>query len=246
MKLRYSLIWAAILAFDASVALADDAATGKLTGVVRYEGDIPRSWMADQESPVAEPLPPGAEPDPTKMKPPKPVSVSADRGVLGVVIVLDSPEAKAALKKIEPRVTELDQVGSVFTPPVIVVPIGGKVLFKNSDGINHNVHVLSNSQEKNVFLKAGESRDAVFRQADSARIVCDLHAWMRADLVVVESPYYGVTDRDGHFTIENIPPGKYTMKVLHHRLSPMEPDQEIEIAPGGELKLEPKVALGGR
>lgn len=243
----FSFLLISIFAVSAPIAAhAADAAAGKITGVVRYEGDIPRSWLADEVSPVAEPLPPGAEPDPTKMKPPKPVSISADRGVLGVVIVLESDEAKAAMKKMGPATVEMDQVGSVFTPPVVVVPAGGTVVFKNSDGINHNVHVLSPKQEKNVFLKAGESRDVTFRQPESARIVCDLHAWMRADLVVVETPYYGVTDREGNFSIENIPPGKYTMKILHHRLKPIEEDAQVEVTAGGELTVEPKLSLGGR
>lgn len=221
-------------------------AGGTVSGFVRYDGDIPRSWLADATPPVLRALPKDAQPDPALMKPPKLVSITKDRGVQGAVVVLESDAAAEALKAMPPVKAEVDQVGSVFVPPVTVIPRGGTVVFKNSDGINHNVHVVSAKQEKNVFMNAGENKEAQFRLPDNAQIVCDLHAWMRASLVVVQTPYYGVTDDAGHFEIKNIPPGKYTMKVLHNRLKPEGADQPVEIAAGSELTVEPKLSLGGR
>jgi plastocyanin len=226
-------------------APAKPGARARVVGVVRYVGDIPRSWLADEASPVAA-APLAAEPDPTKMKPPKAVSLTRDGRVQYVVVALENEAAAAAVKAKEPPTVEIDQLGSIFAPHVTVVPPGAKVVFKNSDGINHNVHVVSDRQEKNVFLKAGENREVTLRLADNTKIVCDLHSWMRASLVVAPTPYFAVTDAEGRFAIEGVPPGKFTLKLIHPRLKPEQPDVQIEVPASGELALEPRLALGGR
>jgi len=51
------------------------------------------------------------------------------------------------------------------------------------------------------------------------KIDCDvLHTWMSAAIVVTQSPYYAVTDRDGRFVIEQLPAGEYQMETWHERL----------------------------
>jgi hypothetical protein len=45
----------------------------------------------------------------------------------------------------------------------------------------------------------------------------------------VDSPYYAVTDKDGKFTIKNVPPGKYTVTALHRKAAPTGVDQEVEV-----------------
>jgi hypothetical protein len=34
---------------------------------------------------------------------------------------------------------------------------------------------------------------------------------------VFEHPYFAVTDKDGNFTIKNVPKGNYTVEVAHRR-----------------------------
>ena len=45
------------------------------------------------------------------------------------------------------------------------------------------------------------------------RVDCDLHPWMRAWVVVIEHPFYVITDEQGEFTLDNVPAGKYTLQV---------------------------------
>ncbi len=40
---------------------------------------------------------------------------------------------------------------------------------------------------------------------------------MSAYIVVAETPYFAVTDADGNYKIENVPPGTYTLNAWHER-----------------------------
>ncbi len=56
---------------------------------------------------------------------------------------------------------------------------------------------------------------------------CDVHPWMFAWVTVVDSPYFCVSDKDGKFTIKNVPPGKYTIEAAHRKLGSQ--TQEVEV-----------------
>jgi len=43
--------------------------------------------------------------------------------------------------------------------------------------------------------------------------LCNVHPEMSGTVVVVPTPYFSVTDRDGAFEIKNVPPGTYTLKT---------------------------------
>ena len=44
---------------------------------------------------------------------------------------------------------------------------------------------------------------------------CGFHAYMESWALVVDHPYYAITDQDGRFEIEDIPPGTYKVTVWH-------------------------------
>jgi len=47
---------------------------------------------------------------------------------------------------------------------------------------------------------------------------CDVHGWMNAYVVVMDNPYYAVTDKDGKFELKGLPPGTYTIEAWHEKL----------------------------
>src|SRR5690606_37362111 len=143
-------------------------------------------------------------------------------------------EARRALRETEFEPIEIDQKGSVFYPQMVVMPRGGTLKLKNSDGINHNVHLLSHRQEKNFLLRSQEERDVRLNHSDAIRVTCALHAWMRSSLVIVESPYFTVTDGEGHFVLDDVPPGTYELRMAHHRFRTDPETIEIEVRSGEE------------
>jgi hypothetical protein len=68
------------------------------------------------------------------------------------------------------------------------------------------------------------------------------HAWPRAYIAVFDNPYFAVTAPDGKFSIEGIPPGKYTLATWHERTGKHE--QPIEVTPSGAVKAD--VVLEGK
>jgi hypothetical protein len=47
------------------------------------------------------------------------------------------------------------------------------------------------------------------------QVGCDVHPWMSAWLHVMPNPYFAVTDAEGRYEIKGLPPGKYTLEVIH-------------------------------
>ena len=68
------------------------------------------------------------------------------------------------------------------------------------------------------------------------RIDCDvLHTWMSAAIVVSDSPYFAVTDENGGFNFDGLPPGEYELEVWHERLGPRR--QRVRVAASGVMSV---------
>ena len=61
-------------------------------------------------------------------------------------------------------------------------------------------------------------------------VKCNVHPWMKSYIGVVPHPYFVVTGSDGRYSLENLPPGEYTLEVWHERLGAQE--QTITVATG--------------
>ncbi|HLZ35803.1 MAG TPA: carboxypeptidase regulatory-like domain-containing protein, partial [Nitrospira sp.] len=63
---------------------------------------------------------------------------------------------------------------------------------------------------------------------------CGFHAYMESWAMAVNNPYYALTDADGKFTIENIPPGTYQLVVWHPQTGPGA-TKMVTVKPDGKL-----------
>lgn len=117
----------------------------------------------------------------------------------------------------------IDQAGCVFTPHIVILPLGEPLTVINSDGILHNFHT-SIGKNRPVNLAMPKTLKTIvlparrFRVPDFISIKCDVHAWMSAFIVVAEHPYYAITSDDGSFTLPDVPPGEYQLVVWHETL----------------------------
>src|SRR5579871_2374237 len=110
------------------------------------------------------------------------------------------------------------QKGKMFTPHVLPVATGTIVDFPNADPIFHNAFSSYDGQIFDVGLyPPGTSRSVAFRREGTVRIFCNIHPAMSAVIVVVKSPYFTVSEKNGEFTIPNIPSGSYRLRVFHER-----------------------------
>jgi hypothetical protein len=61
-------------------------------------------------------------------------------------------------------------------------------------------------------------------------VKCDVHAWMRSYIGVLDHPFYAVTDANGNFAIDGLPPGQYTIAAWHEVFG--EATQKVTVQPG--------------
>ena len=106
----------------------------------------------------------------------------------------------------------LDQKGCVYSPHVLGVMKDQTVIIKNSDATLHNIHSMAeiNDQFNFAMPKVVKEKETSFSKVEEPfYIKCDVHPWMKSWVLVQDHPFFAVTDENGNFTIDNIPPGTY-------------------------------------
>jgi len=112
----------------------------------------------------------------------------------------------------------IDQRKMAFIPHVVAVQQGATVDFLNSDPVGHNVYWPSISGNKKLSHNLGtwpkgDKKPFQFNDLGTASLLCNVHPEMSGYVVIVPTPYFAMTDKDGNFEIKNIPAGKYTLKT---------------------------------
>jgi len=115
------------------------------------------------------------------------------------------------------KAAEMDQRKMQFIPHVLPVVVGTTVKFLNSDPTQHNVFTPDFEKYNLGTWPQGQTKDHVFAKCAKAPCayvqLCRIHPEMEAYVVVLQNPYFAVTDRDGHYRIENVPPGATSLGV---------------------------------
>lgn len=110
---------------------------------------------------------------------------------------------------------ELDQKGCHFNPHVRLLPVGKRLTVINPDRINHNVHIFSSENPAFNKSQPGTRRKmnvkAVKKAEGPVSVKCDVHGWMNAWIAYIPHPYFALTDENGKYTLENVPPGTYKL-----------------------------------
>lgn len=134
----------------------------------------------------------------------------------GVVVWLEPVRAVATPKTaLKARMVQRDKT---FSPHVLVIQTGTLVDFPNFDPIFHNAFSNYNGQLFDVGLyPPGSSRSVRFGRAGVVRVFCNIHPNMSAVIVALDTPYFAVTQKDGTYRMDNVPPGEYRLHVFHER-----------------------------
>lgn len=134
----------------------------------------------------------------------------------GAVVTLTA--ADAARPPSPPIDGVMDQIDRTFVPDVLVVPVGSRVSFPNSDSISHQVYSFSPARRFQLPLYRGQPHPPVtFDQPGLVTLGCNIHDEMRAYIVVTDGQYYGRSDERGYWRVGEIEPGEYTLRVWHPR-----------------------------
>lgn len=132
-----------------------------------------------------------------------------------VIYLVPTDSASVAPKLVR---TALTMSGRAFVPRLRVVSPGSRVDFPNQDPFSHNIFSASAGATFDLGLyPAGKSKDATFRRPGAYPIYCNIHPRMTAFVVVAPTAWVVQAGNDGRWTIENVPPGRYTLHVWHER-----------------------------
>jgi len=214
------------MAVIAGIAVAQVAPAGDITGTVTLKGTPPPE---KDITPLKEDVTCGKLVE--GMPKTRFFVVGANKSLADVVVMLKGISGKSTGASVPPLI--LDQKGCQYVPSILALQTGQKLIVKNSDPVLHNVHSVSTSGNKDYNLAqmaGGPELTFTFDKPENfLKFKCDVHRWMFAWVTVVDHPYFAVTDKDGKFTIKDVPPGKYTITALHRKAAPDGVEKEIEV-----------------
>jgi len=217
------------IVFSSVAAAYEEIAVGNgatIQGTVKFEGKLPK----------LPPLQITKSKEVCRNVPNETLIVGAGQGIRYAVVTLEGITKGLAVEK--EAIHEVDNLGCRFVPHVLAASVGQFVVFKNSDPILHTAHALftSGQPQFNVGLYPGKVSRKPLVTPGVVKIICEVHPWMSAYLVVTDHPYYSVTDVYGEYLISDIPAGSYRLKVWHETLGTEE--KPVEVKAGGSQNVD--------
>jgi plastocyanin len=111
---------------------------------------------------------------------------------------------------------QVTQKDLTFIPALLPVRVGTKVEFPNLDDTYHNIFSYSPAKRFDLGRYRPDERpipSQVFDKAGLVTLRCDIHEHMRGLILVLDTPYFVMTDTAGHFRLSGLPAGHYTLKA---------------------------------
>ena len=183
---------------------------GTINGTVRYDGPPPKRELLEvsKDKDVC-----GTAPLYDQS-----LVIGQGGGIENAVVTITNISKGVPLKP--EKDVKFDQRGCEYLPRVVAFPAGSSLQIINSDGILHSIHTESSINPVVDMAQPGFKKtiSVTIEKPEVIKVTCDAHNWMEGWWYVVGNPYYAVTGPNGHFTIHNVPAGRYTLKVWQEKL----------------------------
>lgn len=162
------------------------------------------------------------------------VVVGPGGGLKNVVVYVSAGAPEQSGPPAQP--VSVEQKGCRFAPHIVVMQANQEVRVMNEDATTHNIHPLASvNREWNKAQPPGTPPlEETFAREEFISVKCNIHSWMHSYFVVLKTPYYSVSNDNGTFWLENLPPGKYTVTAWHEVYGKQ--TQEVTVS-GNETQL---------
>lgn len=110
---------------------------------------------------------------------------------------------------------QMPQKNMVFAPDLVAVLVGTTVEFPNLDDMYHNVFSYSKAKRFDLgrYRKDEKPGSVLFDKPGTVTVHCDIHERMRGTVLVLDTPFFVKTDSNGHYRLEHLPAGTYSLKT---------------------------------
>ena len=125
-----------------------------------------------------------------------------------------------------------------LVPALLPVQTGTRVAFPNLDDTYHNIFSFSPAKRFDLGRYRPDETpipSVVFDVPGLVTVRCDIHEYMRALILVLDTPYFAMTDVDGRFRLSGLPPGHYTLKAWLSSKTTLE--RTVELTSGSTLRV---------
>jgi hypothetical protein len=205
------------------------AGEGKISGTVKLDGTAPHMKGIDMSK---DPYCSKAHAsDPAHMEN---VVVGSGGGLQNVVLYISEGLTGGALTEVPTKEPVFDQKNCMYTPHVLAMDVNQKFKVTTSDQTTHNIHPNPNPMTGNIPWNQSQPPGAApveksWKATEMIPVQCNIHPWMHGWFVVVKGPY-ATSDASGAYTIDNVPPGSYTVTAWQEDLGTQ--TQKVTVAAG--------------
>jgi plastocyanin len=141
-------------------------------------------------------------------------------------------------KRNSPADKQMLQKDLTFVPTLLPVQTGTRVAFPNLDDTYHNIFSFSPAKRFDLGRYRPDETpipSVVFDVPGLVTVRCDIHEHMRALILVLDTPYFAMSDPDGRFRLSGLPPGHYTLKAWLSSKTTLE--RPVELTSGSTLRV---------
>ncbi len=193
---------------------------GTISGRVTFTGTPPKMWPIDMAK----------EPSCAKQHSIPVMTegvVSGPGDVLANVVVYISTGGQSSAAPT--KAVRYDQKGCEYIPHVAVLQVGQPLEIYNNDQTSHNIHPLAKvNPEWNKSQPPGAPpMKATYDKPEFIAVKCNVHPWMRGYFAVLTTDHHALSAQDGTFSLDGLPPGKYTVTAWHERFGTQ--SQEVTV-----------------
>jgi len=196
----------------------------QISGTISFKGKAPAATIDTSMDPACgKPLLPTEQ------------FVVKDGKLANVFIYLKSGPPEAMMGgNVTAQPVVMDQRNCQYIPHVIGVVAGGYVEFRNSDPTMHNIHTMpANVGNETIDISEGPNGHPQRKQFLKLELMipvrCNNHPWMNAFINVSSTPFFAVSDAEGHFVLHGLPPGDYVIGAVHEKMG--EQTMRVKVLP---------------